>query len=409
MAEAVGAPARPRRSGPPVWLMGLTMATFGGFGGIWAMATPQLLAADHTPEPVIATVTTLALLPGVIGFLLCPILDLWISRRAWASLMAVALAALVALCLTDHRDLTSFTALLVAAAFASTFFQGALAGWLGDLVADHERAALGAWMTVGNIGGGGLLSIGVVPILRAAPGPWGAVICAGALLVPLALFPWIPAPPPRERLAGGGYRKLARDLRQILVRPAILRLLAIFGAPAAAFALTNTLGGFGAQYRASETFVSMVGGAGVMVAGIIGSLAVPPLIARMPPVRLYLLIGVTGAAFTTLLIFAPRSPAILAVGLLGENIFQSAAFSASNAITFWSLGKDNPLAASQVSLLTAASVAPIMYMQFIDGHAYALHGVASSYLADAGISFVACALLFLAFRRFSAQPSPAAA
>lgn len=393
----------------PVWLMGLTMATFGAFGGVWALATPQLLAADHVPEPTIATVTALVLLPGVVGFLLCPLLDLWISRRAWSALMALTTSALVAAALLDHHDLRAFTLLLIGASLTATFYQGALGGWLGDLVDDSERAKLGAWMTVGNIGGGGLMSMVALPILRGLAAPWGAVVCGALLLLPLTLFPFITAPPPRERLAGDGFRKLIADLRKILVRPAILRLLAIFAAPAAAFALTNTLSGFGAQYRASEGFISLVGGAGVMIAGIVGSLAVPPLIARIAPVRLYLLIGVTGAAFTVALAFAPRIPAMLAAGLLGENIFQSASFAAANAITYWSLGRDNPLAASQVSLLTAASVAPIMYMQYVDGHAYALHGVLGTLLADAAISAVACGLLFLVFRRFSAEPGPTTA
>jgi PAT family beta-lactamase induction signal transducer AmpG len=406
-SPAAGGAARRRL---PIWLMGLTMASFGAFGGVWAIATPQLLAADHVPEATIATVTTVVLLPGVLGFLLCPILDLWISRRAWSGLMAGVTGILVAAALLNHHDLTAFTVLLIAASLTATFYQGALGGWLGDLVADSERASLGAWTTVGNIGGGGLMAMAAVPILRALPAPWGAVACGSAVVVaPLALFPFIAAPAPRERLVGEGFRRLIRDLRQIIVRPAILRLVVIFAAPAAAFALTNTLSGFGAQYRASESFVSLVGGAGVMVAGIVGSLAVPPLIARIPPVRLYLSIGVVGAVFTVGLALAPKVPAVLAAGLLGENIFQAAAFAASNAITYWSLGKDNPLAASQVSLLVAASVAPITYMQYVDGHAYAFHGVVGSYLADALISAAACALLFLVFRRFSAQPAPAAA
>ena len=400
-------PAAGRKPLPPVWLMGLTMTVFGAFGGVWAIATPQLLAADHVSEPTIATVTTLVLLPGVFGFLLCPILDVWISRRSWAALTALATGVLVAGALLSHRNLALFTVFLLLASLTSTFYQGALGGWLASLLGDEKRASLGAWITVGNIGGGGLMAMAAMPLLRGLPSPLGAIAIGAAIVSPLAIFPFLPAPPPDERLSHEGLLRFLADVRQVIVQPKVLRLVLIFGAPAAAFALTNTLSGFGAQFGASETFISLVGGAGVMIAGIVGSLLAPRMIRWVPPVRLYLLIGVTGAIFTLGLCLAPRVPVVLAAGLLGENIFQSAAFAASNAITYWSLGKDNPLAATQVAVLTAASVAPITYMQYVDGHAYAFRGPTGSFLADALISLGAGAALFLIFRRFSAQAAPA--
>jgi len=41
----------------PLWLMGLTNATFGMYGGIVVVSTPQLLAAKHVPEATIAAIT----------------------------------------------------------------------------------------------------------------------------------------------------------------------------------------------------------------------------------------------------------------------------------------------------------------------------------------------------------------
>ena len=83
------------------------------------------------------------------------------------------------------------------------------------------------------------------------------------------------------------------------------------------------------------------------------------------------------------------------VAMLGENVFQSAAFSVANFIILRTIGHDNPLAATQFGLLNAAGALPLSYMQYIDGQAYGLGGVNGSYLADSLISGLACAILAL--------------
>ena len=113
------------------------------------------------------------------------------------------------------------------------------------------------------------------------------------------------------------------------------------------------------------------------------------------PRPLYLLVGGGGALFTLALILLHRTPATFGLAMLGENVFQAAAFSVANVITLRTIGHDNPLAATQFGLLTGATVLPLSYMQAIDGGAYGLGGVSGSYLADALISGGACALLAL--------------
>ena len=87
---------------------------------------------------------------------------------------------------------------------------------------------------------------------------------------------------------------------------------------------------------------------------------------------------------------------MFAVALMGENVFQAGAFATIFVIAFRSLGENNPLAATQMSLLTAASSFPIVYMQLLDGHAYGFGGLTASYLADGVLSLAACAI-FLTF------------
>jgi len=194
---------------------------------------------------------------------------------------------------------------------------------------------------------------------------------------------------------------------RLLRRRNVLTAIVLFIAPAATFSLTNILGGLGRDFHATSHFVGLVGGAGVMAGGIAGCL-VFPLIDRLLPLRyLYIAIGVVGALFTLALMAAPHTPLAFAVALVGENVFQSVAITASTAITFDTIGRANPLASTTYCLMISAFNIANTYMLVIDGWGYSLHGVAGSYAADAGVSLVAGLLLAALLAWTSRRPSVA--
>ena len=63
----------------PVWLMGLSNATFGLAGGFIVLPLPQMLAAEGVPEIKIAAISAACLSPGFWVFLLGPVLDIRFS------------------------------------------------------------------------------------------------------------------------------------------------------------------------------------------------------------------------------------------------------------------------------------------------------------------------------------------
>ncbi len=108
---------------------------------------------------------------------------------------------------------------------------------------------------------------------------------------------------------------------------------------------------------------------------------------------MYVAIGAVGSVFTLGLILLPRTPVTFAVALIGENVFQSVSITASTAIAFETIGRNNPLAATIYCLLISAFNIANTYMLVVDGWGYARHGVAGSYGVDAAVSLVACTTL----------------
>jgi MFS transporter, PAT family, beta-lactamase induction signal transducer AmpG len=82
-----------------------------------------------------------------------------------------------------------------------------------------------------------------------------------------------------------------------------------------------------------------------------------------------------------------------AVATLGEQVFQSLAIACSVAICFEAIGQNNPLAATNFSLLSSAYGFAISYMLAVDGWGYGLGKVSGAFLVDAICGIAACVLM----------------
>ena len=199
-------------------------------------------------------------------------------------------------------------------------------------MARDRQVALGSWFAAVNIASGGLVAALAIPIFRGMPAPLGALVLGGLNLLALPLLLTTPCPPADARLAREGVLNFAVDVSRVVRRPIVLWTLFLFISPATAFALTNSLSGYAGAFQTPEAMAGLLGGAGVCVAGIIGALIAPRLGAGLRPRTLYIVLGLLGAAFSFLLILLPRTPTMFGVALLGENLFQAAAFGVSNLI-----------------------------------------------------------------------------
>ena len=391
----------PRRV--PVWLLGFANLPLGVGGGVALILTPQVLASRHVPEPRIADITSLALVASTLFFVAAPVLDVRFSRRTYAIAMSILSAVVTFGAVLSLDNLDTLGLWLLIGGLAVQLNYAAIGGWFGSVIPKEQDAALGAWMTVANIVGGGAAAMLGIFLVRAAP-PWVAALALGALnLLPLAVFAVAHPPAEERRRLAESFGQFGRELGLLARNGKVLRLLVLFALPCASFALTNTLGGLGADYHASEQLVGIVFGAGIAAAGVAGSLAVPLLTRRADARWVYVGVGATGAALTLCNLVLPHTPAAFIWAAISQNVWQSAALALVSVIALQSIGKDNPLAATQFALLTAACTAPITYMQWLDGHAYGMGKLTALYLTDGGLGMLACvamaALLGLGGRR----------
>lgn len=385
----------------PLWLMGMTNAPFGMYGGILVISIPQMLNSRHVPEAIIAAFTAITVSPGMWSIVASPMLDVRFSRR-WYSVVTVTVAAVllsVALLKLDNVGLSEL--LLVTGFFAANLYQSALGGWLSSVIEPEERGKLSAWLTIANISGGGAMAVAAGEIASRCSAAVTALTLGAVLLLPIAVFPWIQAPGPDRRLASESFGQFFKEVAGILKRREVLLSLLMFVTPAASFSLVNLLAGLGSDFHASMRFVGAIGGTGVLVAGIAGCLLFRLIDHLMPLRYLYLTIGVVGAVFTLALMLLPMTPLAFAVSLIGENVFQSAAITAAIAISFDTIGQRNPLAATTFCLMVSVMNIPNTYMIVVDGWGHAWNGVGGSLAVDAIASLMACSLLAMLLVRLS--------
>jgi hypothetical protein len=99
-----------------------------------------------------------------------------------------------------------------------------------------------------------------------------ALVLGTAVILPTAVYPFMPVPGPDRRLAAESFGQFFGELLKLSKRREVLIAVVIFIAPAGTFSLTNFLAGVGDDFHASSHFVSLVGGAGVSLAAIAGCL-----------------------------------------------------------------------------------------------------------------------------------------
>jgi len=380
--------------------MGLSNATLGFSNGILFFVMPQLMAAAQVPELKIAAITALASTPGFWFVFFSPILDVRFSRRWYATVLAaLAATAAAAAVLSVHHLLVLQIALIIGAA-AAILSSSALGGWLSNITPNEQKNPLSKWVNIAVISGAGLTAAAGGEFVRRLTVIPAAILIGMIVFLPATIFLFIPAPGPDRRLAGESFVQFNREVLSLLRRREVVLVLLLFLSPCSTFALTNLLGGLGADFHASARAVSLAGGAGAFIPGLLGCSLFPVIARRLRLRSLYFTNGIVGCLFTLSLVILPHTTFTFALALFGEFLFQALSFTMQIGIVFDAIGPDNPLAATTFSFLTAATNIPVAYLIFIDGHAYSVGGVVGMFFTDAAIGILTCIVAAILLAKF---------
>jgi PAT family beta-lactamase induction signal transducer AmpG len=379
--------------------MGLAIAPLGFYFGFISTAMPILLSAKNVPVDKISQVSFIAFSPSFWAFSLCPILDVRFSKRTYA----VVFAAIAAICLGTSTLLTgniaAFEIVLTVGCTAAVMFGNAHGGWMPDVILDMHYSQVGGTANIANLGAAGAFAAVAVTVVRMMSAPAAAWLLAAMVMAPTVMLFFIPLPAKPTRDAADVFGNFFRDLFRVLKARGCLLGLMCFLSPTACFALTNLFSTLGKDFHASEWWVTALNGPLVAAVCSLGCLAGIWICGRFARRTVYVVAGFGGAAAALAMIWMPRTLAFFAIGVLAYNFFQGINYTALTAFEFEIVGPGNPLASTQIALLTAAANAPISYMTRIDGHFYGRHGLNGMLAVDAVSSLAVGTVLLVLFRR----------
>ena len=397
-----------RRQLPP-WAMGLAIAPLGFYFGFISTATPILLAGRGVSVERISEVSAIGFSPTFWAFLLCPVLDVRFNKRTYAFFFAGVAAVCLGVATLLTANLMAFTAVLTVGCAAAVIFGNAHGGWMPDVIGDRHYSQVGATSNVANLGAAGLFAMLTVVLVRKAPPPAAAMLLGLTLMAPTAMLLFIPLPAKPTRGAAEVFASFFSDLYRACRRPGCVAGLICFLSPTACFALTNLFSGMGADFHTSERWVTALNGAAVALVCSAGCVAGIWICGRYRRRTVYIAAGFGGALAALALIWTPHTALFYAAGVLAYNFFQGINYTAFTSLEFEIVGPGNPLASTQIALLTAASNLPISYMTAIDGHIHTTHGLDGMLAVDGLSSLVVGMALLLAFRRIEARRGEKAA
>jgi MFS family permease len=374
--------------------------TFGLVMGCTITALPFLLSKAGVTVDRIATISAVALSPSFWAFLVTPVIDVGLTRRTYAFLLASAAAVCLgaAFQVLSPNRLPLFTALVLLASLAVVLQSSAVSGWVTEFIEDGQRGRVGGWTNAANLGGGAAGAMLVMWSAKWLEAPaLGLMIAAAAVLSSLILIGF-PAPArPQFKLRqifGGTFRSVVENSRQPQVRIGFL----IFLAPASCAAASNLFGGLGNEFHASSQRVVWTTGAGTAIASAAGSIFGGSVADRMDRAVLYLGGGILVALSALWIALSPQTQVTFTTGVLAYGLFSGICYAAFSALSYQLVGKGNPAAATQLGLFAAASNAAISYMTWFDGQGFRLFGVRGLFLVD-GLAAIGAGVPLLIFLR----------
>ncbi len=388
------------RRWPAPWIFSLLILPLGMIVGFNFTPLPFLLAKAGVPVDRIAGINSIVNLPGIVGVLIAPIVDIKLRRRTWLAIgiFGTAVAACIYFPLIGASHVVLMTTLIFAGGMVTFLVVAGCGGLMVRMVNSMDQPKAAAWSQVGVLGGGALS--GAIVLWLVARMPLSAAgFCFAFLIALLGLLPFTihePAPEPSEwfrgRLAamGNEIRLLARSRER---RWATVLLLS----PCSTGAAQSLLPAIASHYGVGADgimWINGIGGGGALALGAYCSTLVPGDWDR----RLtYAAAGVTNA-FAAILLLAANRPSVYLAGTAFYLATQGLCWARSIALIVEIVGPEARDASTLYSLLNAAVTIPLLYMIWVDGvgyHYLGPHGLMSTDAVANVLVFAIVATVFV--------------
>ena len=407
MTSAINEPTLTKRHTPP-WIFGIMYG--GTFNGFVAVSLSQLLPERGVTLQRESEIATLILTASYVSFLLTPLVDCGLPRRMWA----LMLAALAAICLAISVPMLQAAAvsgghgsgtvalmlILFLGYLANQMYTSTLGGMVPNLVAPSRHGAVSAWMNISYLaltGAGGALSVWEI---RHLPLPLAAVLVPLPVLLGASPLLFLGHEERTPRAFAEAMRKMFQDLWATARQRDYLFALLVFVLPSATFALQDLFGGMGADFHASAGLTNLSVGLLFTVACALGAALGGPLSSRIDRRLLFIAPAMVAAIGSLIMAFGPHTPWMFAGGMFFYNLMAGINYTATSALVFQIVGRDNPLSSTQYSVCIAACNLAIAGSVFLDGKGAGHSGAKGALVMDALLSLVLGTLVLALVYRF---------
>lgn len=398
----------PQRRYMPAWVTGILYG--GTYNGFASVSLSQLMPEHGVTLGRTADMIALILTASYVSFLITPLVDCGLPRRVWAGLLAITAA--VCLCISvpmlgaaaqngghgPHANLFLFVVFF--GYLCNQMYTSTIGGMVPNIVRPSQHSAASAWLNISYLaltGAGGALCVWEVRNL-----PTHIAMLTVPIPILLGAIPlfFIPKEDRVPRQVGEAMRKLFSDLWHTARQPSYLFALLVFVIPSATFALQNLFGGMGADFHASPELTNLSVGLLFTIACAIGAAVGGPLSNRLDRRFLFIAPAMLAALGSLAMAFGPKTPWVFAAGLFFYNLMAGINYTATSALVFQIVGKNNPLSATQYAVSIAACNLAITGSVFADGRGSDHFGVRGALITDASLSLVLGAIVLLLVWKF---------
>ncbi len=391
------------RKPPAPWLFSLLILPLGivvvGFN---FTAFPLLLAQAGVPVDRIASISSIINLPGVIGFLIAPVVDIKFRRRTWLAIASfgTALSACLYFPLIGASHLMLMTALILGGGLIAFLVAAACGGLIVKTLSESAQSKASAWIMAGQLGGGALGAAVILWLAARIPVATVGLCVAFLVALPGLLAFTIPEPSPQPSAwFQGRLPQIGKELWAVVRSPVRRWGTLLLLAPGGTGAAQSLLPAIASHYGVGTSGVIWMNGVGGGVMLALGSLSGALIPGDWDRRLTYAAAGLTNAIAAIVLLAANRPPVYLA-GTALYLLTQGLCWARSMALMVEIVGVETCDASTLYGVLNAIVTIPVLYMIKLDGVGFSRFGTHGLLWTDAGANllvFGVVAVIFMAY------------